>query len=115
MSSTHRINTNEYIGVNDTSVNYFEIKGRNATKTETIAKEGFSDWNENAITIGNYEYVPFGDNDDIDQQIVDALYPNHIAPRIQNRKVELLVEQGPYLYETETDGTEFTRNPVVTL
>lgn len=112
-SAAHRIGNGKYLSLDEPTVNYFEISGRGATNDASHTKESYSDWNERTVTVGNYEYIPFGDNDDIPEQIIDSCYANHLVPRIQNRKVELLVEQGPYLYTTTVDGTNFTREPVV--
>lgn len=96
-----RLNNNEFVGVDDTNVAYFEVSGRGSGTTSDSTKDSFTDWEENTLRIGNYKIIPFGDNNDIPNKIIDAVYPNHLAPRIQNRKVELLVGQCPYLYTEE--------------
>ena len=113
MSALTRINTKEYLSVDEANAYFFEITGRGETQTATQSGENFTDWKDAPLNIGDYEYIPFGDADDIPNQIIDNIYPNHLAPRIQNRKIELLIEQGPYLYKEEADGTNFVRTPVI--
>ncbi|WP_336092508.1 hypothetical protein [Leeuwenhoekiella sp. CH_XMU1409-2] len=113
MSALTRINTKEYLSVDEANAYFFEITGRGETQTATQTGENFTDWKDSPLNIGDYEYIPFGDADDIPNQIIDNIYPNHLAPRIQNRKIELLIEQGPYLYKEEADGTNFVRTPVI--
>ncbi|WP_416440486.1 hypothetical protein ACH3O9_11365 [Leeuwenhoekiella sp. A16] len=113
MNGLTRINAKDYLSVNETGAYYFEVTGRGATKENQLNAETPAEWGDLAMAAGDYEFIPFGNNDDVPNQIVDAVYPNHIAPRIQNRKIELLIEQGPYLYQEEADGTNFTRKPVI--
>ncbi|WP_074406629.1 hypothetical protein [Aquimarina megaterium] len=111
--SVIRLDNGNHLSIHENTVNYFEISGRGANSGKDENKESFSDWGENTLNIGNYRVIPFGEENDIPDKIIDTLYPNHLAPRIQNRKVELVAEQGPYLYETEVDGEKYKRKPVV--
>lgn len=110
--STYRLNGNSYLSLSDNSLNYFEITGRESS-ADTTAEETFSDWHENAMDIEDYKVIPFGKSNDIPQQIQETVLPNSLARRLLNRKVELLIEQGPYLYIQETDGTQYYRKPVI--
>lgn len=102
MSSVARIDSDNYIGVSpDSSVHYFEIAGRNANNDVSQTKESFHNWDDNAIDLADWKVIPNGTNNDIPKQIQETTLPNSLAPRIQNRKVELLLDQGPYLYETK--------------
>lgn len=110
MGRIHKLNAKDYLGLSDGSVNYFEITGREATQNAT--SESFSDWGEKPLNLGEFKVIPFGDNNDIPNQIQEAILPNSLAPRLQNRKIELLFEQGPYLYRHTTDGTKYFRKPL---
>lgn len=110
--SAHKLNSNDYIAVNDHQLNYFEISGRNSNSGTDENKDSFTDWADNTLSFGNFDIIPFGSQNDIPNKIIDTIYPNHLAPRIQNRKVELLIEQGPYLYEEALDGKQLIRNPI---
>lgn len=101
MSETHRLPGGDYIGLSqDSSAHYFELASRNSNTEETSEKgEDFSNWDSNLIDLDDYQVFPNGGSNDIPKQIQEATLPNSIAPRIQNRKVELLFDQGVYLYE----------------
>lgn len=102
MSLVDRLEDNNYLGVTqDSSIHYFEIAGRNANNDTAQTKETFYNWDENAIDLADWKVIPNGSNNDIPKQIQETTLPNSLAPRIQNRKVELLLDQGPYLYETK--------------
>jgi hypothetical protein len=107
--NTHRLNRNTYLSLSDNSLNYYEIKGRDSGSTSGSANEKFNDWKENTLDVGDYKVIPYGNNNDIPQQIQEAVLANAFATRSLERKVELLVEQGPYLYQHKTDGTKFFR------
>lgn len=111
--SIHRLNHRDYLTLDDTSLNYFEITGstRDATEVETT-KEIFTDWKDGALDIGDFKVIPFGPDNDIPNQIQEAVFPNSLAPRLQNRKMELLFEQGPFLYVQKKDGRKYYREPV---
>lgn len=97
-----RLNGNEYVGVDDTNLAYFEVSGRsNGVGNDTTSIDSFTDWGRNTVKVGGYRVIPFGDSNDIPNQIITTVYSNHLAPRIQNRKVELLTGQCPYLYVEE--------------
>lgn len=108
----HRLSNNEYLGVSNGKANYFEIQGRAATGSNASkSAEDFNAWKENPITLGDYEVIPFGSNNDIPNELQETIFPNHLAPGVLDRKVELLFGQGPYLYELKPDGKQYTRIP----
>ncbi|WP_378186889.1 hypothetical protein ACE939_00890 [Aquimarina sp. W85] len=109
--SVVKLNTKDYIALDDHKVSYFEISGRNSNTGSDENKDTFTDWHENTLDFGDFKVIPFGSQNDIPDKIIETLYPNHLAPRIQNRKVELLIEQGPYLYITKQDGKQYSREP----
>lgn len=109
----HRLTDSQYLGVSQGKAHYFEIQGREATGSNASStKEDFSQWKENVIDLGKYKVIPFGANNDIPNELQETIFPNHLAPRILDRKSELLFGQGPYLYELKPDGKLFTRMPV---
>lgn len=102
MSSLTRLDDGNFVGAApDSSVHYFEIAGRNANNDTATVKDTFHNWGEKAIDLADWKVIPNGINNDIPKQIQETTLPNSLAPRIQNRKVELLLDQGPYLYQTE--------------
>ncbi|UOY07713.1 hypothetical protein L0P88_03980 [Muricauda sp. SCSIO 64092] len=111
--SVHRLSHKDYLGLHQDNLFYYEITGaeREAT-TEEVSKESFTDWRENAIDVGDFKVIPFGNDNDIQKRIQESVLPNSLAPRIQNRKVELLFEQGPFLYQEKVDGRNFFREPI---
>ncbi|MEX0275708.1 MAG: hypothetical protein AB3N16_15155 [Flavobacteriaceae bacterium] len=111
MKDVIKINNKDYLRLHDTYLNYFEITGREAVD-DSKQEESFHDWEERALTIGNFKVIPFGSLNDIPNQIQEAVFPNSLAPRIQGRKVELLFEQGPYLYKQVVDGRKYFRQPI---
>ena len=109
--NTHRLNNNSYLSLAGNHLNYYEIKGRDSgTSIETL--ESFSDWKENSLDIGDFKVIPYGTNNDIPQQVQTTVLANGFATRSLNRKVELLIEQGPYIYQFDIDGTNYTRKPI---
>ncbi len=109
----HRITDNEYLGVSKGKAHYFQITGREASGSGAAkTQEDFNRWADNTLDLGDYKVIPFGSNNDLPSELQETIFPNHIAPRIQNRKIELLFGQGPYLYELKPDGKQYTRTPV---
>lgn len=108
----HRLSQNEYLGVANGKAHYFQIQGREATGSNASkTNEDFTAWKENAIDMDGYKVIPFGSNNDIPNELQETIFPNHLAPRILDRKSELLFGQGPYLYELKPDGKQYTRMP----
>ncbi|WP_271407270.1 hypothetical protein [Tenacibaculum soleae] len=105
MSEVIDLDNGDYVGVaQDSSLNYYEISGReNSSGGSSKAKQSFHNWDENVLELDNYSVIPNGANNDNPKVIQETTLPNSIAPRIQNRKVELLVDQFPYLYEETAD------------
>lgn len=109
--NTHRFNKNGYLSLSGNNLNYYEIVGdRTTTTTDTLEK--FNDWAENTIALGDYEVIPFGRQNDISTEIQEKVLPNSFAHRALNRKAELLIEQGPYIYKQTNEGTKYFREPV---
>lgn len=109
----YRLKSNEYLGVSDGTAHYFQISGREAAGTDSGAtQEDFNRWKDRALDLGNYKVIPFGTSNDLPSQLQEAIFPNHLAPRILDRKAELLFGQGPYLYELIPDGKQYTRTPI---
>lgn len=112
MSQTYRLSNNSYLSLSDNNLNYFEVIGSPISRTDlSTAEETFADWKENAIDIGDYKVIPFGKNNDVRQQIQESVFPNAFAFRTLKRKVELLLEQGPYIYTQVVDGRQYYRQP----
>ena len=108
----YRLKPNEYLGVSDGAAHYFEIAGREAAGNDSSqTKEDFNRWKDRPLDIGDYKVIPFGSSNDLPNQLQETIFPNHLAPRILDRKVELLFGQGPYLYTQKPDGKQFTRIP----
>lgn len=108
--NTHKLNRNTYLSLAGNHLHYYEITGRETTSNDA-PQESFSDWKENALDIGDFKVIPYGQNNDIPQQIQSTVLANGFATRALNRKVELLVEQGPYIYAYAVDGTKYFREP----
>lgn len=109
----YKLSGNKYLGFGKGETHYYEIVGRDSTSDTTTAQEDVNKWKDAPIDLGEYKVIPYGSSNDIPDQIRDAIFPNHLAPRIQNRKVELLFEQGPFLFEEVQDGRNLVREPVV--
>lgn len=110
MSNVHRLNQKDYVSLAGNHLNFFEITGRDATKPVEVGQK-FNDWHSRTLDVGEFKVIPFGSNNDIPKQVQEAVLPNHLAPRLQAKKVELLFEQGPYLYTHQSDGTRYFRQP----
>ena len=110
--NTHRFHKNHYLSLSGNNLNYYEITGRGTTDSASNNKENFSEWSENTIDIGDFKVIPFGNNNDIRDQIQETVLPNSFAHRALKRKAELLVEQGPYIYTQVIDGKKYYRTPV---
>ncbi len=87
-------------GSQDSSLNYFEITGGSDNNSE---KESYHNWEHSAIDLDQYNVLPNGMENDNPKKIQSVTLSNPIASRIQNRKVELLIDQYPYLYQ-EVEG-----------
>lgn len=113
MSAVQRLNHKDYLSVTDDALYYFEITGaeRGAKEAESAA-EKFTEWSDKPIDYKGFKILPFGEQNDIPQRIQEKVMPNSLAPRLQNRKIELLFEQGPYLYRQVKDGRKYFREPI---
>lgn len=113
--NTPQIDTNQphvFIERGD-GVHHYQIAGRDATGSKgSSSSEDYSLWSEQPVSLGNYKVIPFGSSNDLPKQIQDVVFPNHLAPGVQDRKVELLMGQGPYAYIEEEDGRNYARQAV---
>ena len=110
----HRLSKSKYLASHGGTAHLFEITGaRGGDSSIDNNKEDVSQWGESTIDIGDYKVIPHGSNNDLPNEIRDTMMPNHLAGRIQKRKVELLIGQGPFTYIEEPDGKNFTRKPVL--
>ncbi|WP_422105586.1 hypothetical protein [Winogradskyella sp.] len=109
--STHRFSKNGYLSLSGGYLNYYEVVGSRSTDYNDLT-EKFNDWEENTISIGEYEVIPFGKQNNIPSEIQETVLPNSFAYRALNRKAELLIEQGPYIYLQKADGRKYFREPV---
>jgi hypothetical protein len=93
-----------------TGVHHYEIVGRDATGSRgSSSSEDFSTWGDQPLNLGDFKVIPFGTSNDIPKQIQDIVFPNHLAGGVQERKVELLMGQGPYVFTEEQDGRNYAR------
>lgn len=111
MSNTHRFNKDGYLSLSGNNLNYYQIIGRDNTSSDDPI-ESFSDWQDYTIDVDDFKVIPFGKHNDIPNQVQDTVLQNSFARRALERKVELLIEQGPYLYTMVKDGTKYFREPV---
>lgn len=110
--NTHRLNRNSYLSLSGNNLNYYEITGRDSTSPSSTPQEDFSQWKENTLSIGDFEVIPCGIRNDVPQQLQTGVLNDSFALRALERKVELLVEQGPYIYSHKIDGTKYFRKPI---
>ncbi len=110
--SVHRLNHRDHIGIADNTLFYYEVTGEDRRTQVTDYTESYSDWRDFTLDVGNFKVIPYGRDNDIPEQIQQAVFPNSLGPRLQNRKVELLNGQGPYLYKEVSNGKQFEREPV---
>lgn len=109
--NTQKLNHKSYLSLSGNNLHYYEITGRENTSSGP-APEKFSDWKDNTLDVGDFKVIPYGNNNDIPQQIQSTVLANGFATRALNRKIELLVEQGPYIYKMTKDGTKYYREPI---
>ncbi|KAB8156144.1 hypothetical protein EZY14_002695 [Kordia sp. TARA_039_SRF] len=111
MNEVHKISNDHYVALSGNNLCYYEITGASRSATQDIIQEKFTDWAETPIDLEGFKVIPFGSNNDIPEQIQEAVLANSFALRGQKRKVELLVEQGPYIYKHVKDGRLWLREP----
>lgn len=110
---SYRIKNGQYLGVSAGEAQFFEITGREASGGQSHESgEDFNRWAENTIDMDDFKVIPFGSSNNLPNEIQETIFPNHLAPRILDRKAELLFGQGPYLYIQKKDGTQFNRQAV---
>lgn len=62
-------------------------------------------WDNRHNVIGDFIVYPYGNNNDLPEQIKDVVLNNHSAPGILNKKTQMLWGMGPQLYrEVLKDG-----------
>lgn len=115
MSEVIDLDNGGYVGISeDSSLNYYDISGRESSSGSSgKTKQSFHNWDEKVLELDNYNVIPNGENNDNPKIIQETTLPNSIAPRIQNRKVELLIDQFPYLYEEIKDQREPVEEPII--
>ncbi|MFI1770992.1 hypothetical protein [Thalassobellus citreus] len=111
MSNTHRFHKDGYLSLSGNNLNYYEITGRGNTSSDAPT-ETFSDWQDNTLDVGDFKVIPFGKGKHIPNEVQETVLANSFARRALERKVELLIEQGPYLYKMKKDGTKYFREPI---
>lgn len=108
-----RLDKDKYLGASDGKAFLFQVTGRDATGDQASqTKEEFNKWDDKAFDLGQFKVIPFGSGNNILNEIQEAVFPNHLAPRILARKAELLFGQGPYLYKQVKDGRQYYREPM---
>lgn len=74
-------------------------------------------WTERQDYIGDYIIYPFGNRNDLPEQIKEVVFNNSLAPGILNKRAQLLWGTGPRLYEEDiVDGKvvrKWTKDPTI--
>lgn len=81
----------------------FEVSSTDRADIEQRAQEkrSFTDWETQAFTLGNYDVIPFGDDNNLPLEIRNTVNQHNLAPRIFTKKKFLLWGTGPMLFTTE--------------
>lgn len=66
-------------------------------------------WTERQDYIGDYIIYPFGDNNNLPEQIKQVVFNNSLAPGILNKRAQLLWGSGPLLYAEDITGGKVVR------
>lgn len=84
----------------------FEIKKASADSlmTTLFASETSHPWEINPVSVGGFQVVPHGTDNNLPDNLRTVMEENNLAPGILRRKVQLLWGQGPMLYKE--NGTE---------
>lgn len=106
------IGNNFHVEFADNKVHTFEITGRERTPNDS-SSINYSDWTKRTVSIGDWEVIPFGPDNDLPLEIQETIFSNHLAPRVLTKKQMLLWGQGPMLYELKPDGKKFEKIPVI--
>lgn len=101
--SRHRVH------ISEKSVYTYEIAGRTKSPNDSSQKT-FTDWKDNIVKIGNWEVIPFGQDNDMPLEIQEPIFASNQGKRIQSRKAELLWGVGPELYTIDTSERIPARN-----
>jgi hypothetical protein len=59
------------------------------------------DYQDNAFTVGEWRILPYGSNDNLPKIIKHAVQENSTAPGIIEKKINMYVGSGPFLYKEE--------------
>ena len=66
-------------------------------------------WSVGSNVVGDYIVYPYGNNNDLPDQIREVVANNSLAPGILNKKTELLWGSGPKLYKEGFDNRQLVR------
>lgn len=107
-----RIADNFHVEFADNNVHTFEITGRERSQNDS-SSVNFSDWTKTTVSLGDWEVIPNGRDNDLPLEIQETIFSNHLAPRILTGKQQMLVGQGPMLYEMTVKDDQFIKTPVI--
>lgn len=68
------------------------------------------DWNNQTTLIGDYLVFPYGQNNDLPDEIKKVVQNNYIAPGIIKKKTQLLMGSGPVLYKEKVENKKLVRD-----
>jgi hypothetical protein len=79
----------------------FEISATERSEIEqrVAEKQSFTDWESRAFTVGEYDVIPFGHDNNLPIEIRSTVNDHNLAPRIFTKKKFLLWGEGPMLYK----------------
>lgn len=83
----------------DTGVNVYSVAINAADRSPFSGVQPyFKGSGATPMRIGNFEIVPFGDQNNMPEELREILDGNHITPELLNKQTQLLWGQGPELY-----------------
>jgi hypothetical protein len=87
----------------DTGVGIFtaEISATDRETPFSGVQPYFSGSNLNPILIGEHQVLPLGAQNSLPEDLRNILDENHVTPELLNKKVQLLLGQGPETYQLE--------------
>lgn len=97
----------------------YTVTARERSEVEQRYNESFSrmSWEDKPMRVGNFQVVPFGDDNLLPIEIRETIGRHNLAPRIFTKRKFLTWGNGPALYTTKNvDGkmvTEFITDPEV--
>jgi len=104
------IGNNFHVEFADNNIHTFEITGRERSQNDS-SSINFSAWTKTPVTLGDWKVIPFGPDNDLPLEIQETIFSNHLAPRILTGKQQMLVGQGPMLYEMTIQDAQFIKQP----